>query len=318
MSALRLAFATYAAQPAPTADDAVLVDALARHGAAVTGIPWDSAAEWGAHHAVVIRSTWDYHLRHAEFTEWVRALAADGVTLLNLPPLVLWNGDKRYLRDLAADGVRVVPTSWSDVDDEPATLGAIAGCRGWEGPMVVKPAVSASAHDTWTTGAPPTADDERRFAEARNRTRVLVQPFVREVERDGEWSLVFFAGSFSHAVIKRPRSGDFRVQAEHGGTAERAQASEGLIADGVAVLAAAARRLAISADHILYARVDGVARDGRLLLMELECVEPSLFFAVCPEGAPRLAEAIVVRVSGPAVTEAHGRASSQGHASARR
>lgn len=318
MSELRLAFATYAAHAAPTEDDAVLVEALSRRGATVVGIPWDAPADWRAHDAVVIRSTWDYHLRHAEFTDWVRGLAADGVTVLNVPPLVLWNGDKRYLRDLAVDGVSVVPTSWSDVDDEPDTLGGIVRRRGWEGPLVVKPAVSASAHDTWVTAAPPTAADERRFAEARSRARLLVQPFVPEIEREGEWSLVFLAGRFSHAVLKRPRSGDFRVQAEHGGTAERAAAPPALVADGAAVLAAASHRVSIPTRDIVYARVDGVARDGRLMLMELECVEPSLFFAVCPEGAPRLAEALVARVSGPAVTDAHGHASRQGHASARR
>lgn len=318
MTALRIAFATYGAHPAPTDDDAVLVDALARHGVEVTGIPWDMPADWSDHAAVVVRSTWDYHLRHAEFTDWVRTLEAEGVTVLNVPPLLLWNGDKRYLRDLAADGVRVVPTAWSDVDDEADTLHGIARHHGWGGPLVVKPAVSASAHDTWTTAASPGAADERRFAEARGRSRLLVQPFVPEVERDGEWSLIFFGGAFSHAVLKRPRGGDFRVQAEHGGTAERADASPALVADAAAVLAAAAHRLALSPSAILYARVDGVERDGKLVLMELECVEPSLFFAVCPEGAPRLAEQLVARVSGPAVTDAHGRASRQGHANARR
>ena len=318
MSELRLAFATYAAHPAPTPDDDVLVRELARRGVAVAGIPWDAPVDWSAHDGVVVRSTWDYHLRHADFTRWVRALEADGVTLLNVPPLLLWNADKRYLRDLEAEGIAVVPTAWSDVDDEEPALGAIARRHGWAGPLVVKPAVSASAHDTWTTAPRPSAEDERRYGEARRRSRLLVQPFVPEVERDGEWSLVFLGGGFSHAVLKRPRAGDFRVQAEHGGSAERASPPPSLVDDAGAVLAAAARRLALSVREIVYARVDGVDRGGRLLLMELECVEPSLFFAVCPEGAPRLAEAIVTRVSGPAVTDAHGRASRQGHASARR
>lgn len=318
MSGLRLAFATYAAHPAPTDDDAVLVRELARRGVTVAGIPWDAPRDWSAHDGVIVRSTWDYHVRHAEFTDWVRTLEGDGVTLLNVPPLLLWNADKRYLRDLEGEGVPVVPTAWSDVDDEEPALGAIARHHGWTGPLVVKPAVSASAHDTWATSALPSADDERRYAEARRRSRLLVQPFVPEVERDGEWSLVFLAGAFSHAVLKRPRAGDFRVQAEHGGSAERGSPPASLVADAGAVLAAASRRLALPARDILYARVDGVDRGGRLLLMELECVEPSLFFAVCPDGAPRLAEAIVTRVSGPAVTDAHGHASRQGHASARR
>ena len=317
MSAVRVALATYAAHPAPTDDDALLVDALTRLGAAVAGIPWDAATDWSAHDVVVVRSTWDYHLRHDEFTDWVRGLEHDGVRLLNAPEVLLWNGDKRYLRDLAAEGVAVVPTAWSDVEAD-GTLAQIARRHGWDGALVVKPAVSASAHDTWTTGAPLTAEDERRYAAARLLSRLLVQPFAPEVGAAGEWSLVFIAGAFSHAVLKRPRAGDFRVQAEHGGTAERAEPPLELIADAATVMAAAARRLALPGREILYARVDGVARDGRLLLMELECVEPSLFFAVRPEGAPRLAEAIVARVSGPAVTEAHGRASRQGHASARR
>lgn len=318
MSGARIALATYARKPEATDDDALLVAALRASGADPVALPWDAAhADWQRYDAVVLRSTWDYHLRHDDFLRWVGSLVDAGVPLWNPAPLVRWNSDKRYLPQLAEHGVAVVPTAWSD-DEGERTLRDIARERQWTGTLVVKPAVSASAHGTWRMAWPPTAADEHRYAEARRRGSVMVQPLVAEVEDDGEWSLVFLGGAFSHAVIKRPADGDFRVQAEHGGSARAASPTPALVADARQALEAGVACAGVDVTNVLYARVDGVARQGRLLLMELECIEPSLFLLTDGGAAGRLAAALLARVPGSPVTEAHGRASRQGHASARR
>jgi glutathione synthase/RimK-type ligase-like ATP-grasp enzyme len=120
------------------------------------------------------------------------------------------------------------------------------------------------------------------------RGRWLVQRYARSIER-GELSFVFFDGVFSHVVRKRARAGDFRVQAEHGGTSALELADEGLVAQ-------AARALAALGPAPLYARVDGVLEPDGLTLMELEVVEPQLFFALCPDAGGRLADALLRRM----------------------
>jgi glutathione synthase/RimK-type ligase-like ATP-grasp enzyme len=203
--------------------------------------------------------------------------------------------DKRYLRALAGRGVPVVPTAWVERGDARPLAGILAA-HGWRD-AVVKPVVSASAHATWRTGASASAGaDAGAEAEARFRAQcadgaVMVQPFLEVIRDGGEWSLVFVDGAFSHAVRKRPAPGDFRVQQEHGGSAEPAAAPAALVAHGRAALAAA-QAAAGSASGALYARVDGCETDAGFLLMELELLEPSLFLGADDGAAARLAAAI--------------------------
>jgi glutathione synthase/RimK-type ligase-like ATP-grasp enzyme len=156
---------------------------------------------------------------------------------------------------------------------------------------VVKPAISAAARDTWRVGT-PAPDDEARFQALLQRGTVLVQPYMDVIATQGELSMIFIDGRFSHAVVKRPRHGDFRVQATHGGVADVAYPSEELVRQGAAILRAAPT----AATAPLYARVDGVVVDGVLLLMELELIEPSLFFTGQPHGVERFAAALARRI----------------------
>jgi len=303
--AARIALATYAKLPELNADDRLLLAALRAAGAAAEPAVWDAPRDWGRFDAVVVRSCWDYHRRPAEFLVWIDRVAAAGPRLVNPPAVLHWNADKRYLVDLTAAGVGVVPTAWVGpaADHGPLpTLGDVLRARGWR-EAVVKPAVSASAHETWRTGLNGPADDEARFAALLERLPrgLLVQPFVPEVVADGEWSLVFIGGRFSHAVRKHSAPGDFRVQQEFGGRAVPATPPEALVADARAVVAAATRLTGVPEGAIAYARVDGVARGGRLLLMELECIEPHLFFDAAPGAAERLAALVLTAAPAPVV-----------------
>ena len=298
LSNSRVALITYSGVPAITTDDRLLRDALVARGAEVDAKPWDARADWASYHRLVLRSCWNFHHWPREFLLWVDEVKArhDG-SLRNAPALVRWSVDKRYLQDLDAHGVAIVPTIWvSAVNGEAVpNLDALIAAQGWVGGAVVKPAISATAHETWRVALDDGASHQARFEAllAKSPNGVMVQPFLPEIQADGEWSLVFLGGEFSHAVVKRPADGDFRVQHDFGGTVERREPDASLIEDARAVLEAAARVTNTAVEEILYARVDGIVRKSALLLMELEVIEPVLFFSHAPGAAARMAELIV-------------------------
>ncbi len=245
---------------------------------------------WEEFQGVVVRSCWDYHHRLEEFLAWVTRLERAGVPLWNPPAVLRWNSHKGYLRDLAARGVPIVATRWL-ARGRRVGLAQLLRDERWSD-AVVKPAVSASATDTWRTSAATAGADQGRLEELLRAGDVMVQPFIAEVCDPGEWSVIFFGGRFSHAIRKRPAAGDYRVQWEFGGTAAPMAPPPRLVADAEAVMAAVPGRP-------LYARVDGVERDDRLMLMELELIEPHLFLGWDADATGRLAGALAAFITRP-------------------
>lgn len=301
--ARRVALATSAELAALTPDDRLARAALEESGIVVDAAVWsDPAVRWCDYDLVVVRSCWDYFHRLDEFLAWVERLESLGVPLHNPPALLRWNLDKRYLRQLAGPGVQLPETIWVE---EPAApeLAALLAEAGWA-EAVVKPAVSAGGFETWRATAAGAAAAQARFAALAARGPVMVQRFLPGIVGEGEWSLLFFRGRFSHALVKRAARGEFRVQASHGGTAHPAEAPAWLVGRGEQVLAAAAAAVGL-AEPPLYARVDGVlgtAPDGApaLVLMELEALEPDLFFRIAPAAAERFALAVSAALGAPA------------------
>lgn len=290
---LNLALVTYAAHPALQPDDELLAAALRRAGASAEPVVWnDPAVRWDGYDGIVLRSTWDYFLVPAEFGAWLEERSRAAVPLLNPLAVVRWNADKRYLRELAARGVGIVPTRFVEPGDGAAVLAEILEAEGWDA-AVVKPAVSAGSHQTWRTDRASATDDQVRFTALVADTAVLVQPFVREIEDDGEWSLLFFAGAFSHAVRKRPARGDFRVQVQFGGVYTAEAPPAGAAEAAARVIGEAAAACGVAPAELAYARVDGCMVDGAFALMEVELIEPSLFFTQHPPAAERCAQAIL-------------------------
>ena len=279
-----VAFVTGEEVPGLADDDRLAADILCARGVPVRAARWDAPGiDWAGFAAVVIRSTWDYHLRPGRYRQWLRDRAADGTRLWNPPRAVLGNLHKGYLAALEARGIPVVPTAHL-----PAAPGRVLGDvleeRGYDD-VVIKPAISANARGTWRTSRAAAGADRDRF-EAQSRAEdLLVQPYLSEIAADGEWSLMFFHGAFSHAVRKQPAAGEFRVQEHFGGGAEAAEAAAALVEQARAVLAAAG-------GDLLYARVDGIRRGDDFLLMELEINEPTLFLALSPGAPARFADAI--------------------------
>jgi len=284
----RVAFATAAPWADLAADDRLAAAELEKRGLTVCPALWDSPTEdWAAYDAVVIRSTWDYHTRHAAYLDWLGRLKAAHVYLFNPPEVMRWNSNKTYLQDLARDGVRIPPTMVVEQFSAPS-LERLVREAGWE-KAVVKPTVAANAYETWMTDLGTlqhTPDGQSAFEALLRKSTVLLQAYLPEVATGGEWSFIFFNKAFSHAVLKRPREGDFRVQENYGGKTSPVEAPGRLIAQ-------AERICRTVRDDLLYARVDGVEVNGELVLMELELIEPSLFFGSHPQAAGRFADALL-------------------------
>ena len=266
--------------------DLPLAAALRTAGLEPVAEVWtDPSVDWSSYDAVLLRSVWDYHVRPLEFTEWLSQLDKAGVRLLNDSDLVRWNSDKSYLLELREQGVAIVP---SQIAAGACLREVVGGLNGQE--IVIKPTVSATARHTirGTAGS----EELSQAMDDLPDTVYLVQPFQPEIQSEGEWSLIYLDGEFSHAVLKRPAAGDYRVQNDFGGTAELLEPPAAVLAGSEAALAAAKTRR-----PPVYARVDGIVAGGRYLLMELELIEPYLFLPLAPGSSEHLAKAIANRLN---------------------
>ncbi len=279
-----IAFVTYRGLGGIAPDDTSAAEALRHRGVQVEGVVWDDpSADWAHYDLIVIRSCWDYFYHPERFVAWIDKLEALGARVLNPLPIVRWNHDKKYLRDLERSGVEIAPTFWCERNGAPK-LEEILSAQGWQ-KAVVKPTVSGTSMHTWVVQPPIVADQNSKLAELLSERDMMVQEYMPEIEQ-GEWSIVFLGGEFSHAAVKRPKSGDFRVQDEHGGTWSHQRPDENLRRQAKQILDSVDQQL-------LYARVDGIVRDGRFILMELELIEPMLYFGTNTAAAEMFAEKIL-------------------------
>ena len=252
--------------------------ALTDRGFAIDAIPWTEAGDLSGYDLVVPLLAWGYFDRFDEWLDLLERFERDALPVVNPPALLRWNSDKAYLAELAAKGVASVPTlAVESCDDE-----ALADARRRFGTrqLVIKPPISAGAAGTHRlVPDDPLPDDNRG-------RRAIIQPMIGSITTEGEYSLILFDGKLSHAVVKRPKAGDFRVQPHLGGVTTRCDPPRGGEALARAALAAAPGEAA-------YARVDMVAGDdGTLMIMELELVEPALFLGEAPEGSAAFGAAI--------------------------
>lgn len=230
---------------------------------------WDQPQDWSVYDYAIIRTTWDYTKKLSQFLETLQQIEASGCRLLNNSKIVQWNSNKKYLIELAEKGLNTVPTELFDKQ----RLSLLFDLWQTE-KLVLKPLVGATAEGIRIIGSAEVAGIEQY-------NNYFVQPFVDKIT-DGEKSFHFFNNQFSHGILKVPKSGDFRVQEEHGGdirfyqppSEEIDYASQFLLQD------------------YPYARVDLVNYRDQLVLMELELIEPSLYFRMDPESPLRFAKAL--------------------------
>lgn len=286
-----LAIVTSADLPELFGGEKLLPPALAQLGINTTICIWDDPdVVWQDFDAVIIRCPWDYHEKLPAFLQWLETLRDLKLRVINQLATLQWNLNKKYLFELSQQQLPVIPSFCLSPSDQ-HTLPELMQLLGSE-ELVVKPVQSAGAWRTLRVNRDNLAQMDRDFSAWRREQEFLVQPFMPEIIQDGEWSLIFFQGEYSHALIKRAKAGDFRVQSDHGGTVHVIDAPAAMQAQALQILQAVK-------PMPCYARVDGVVRDGQFMLMELELLEPELFLELDPQAPQRFAQAIVVSLSAP-------------------
>jgi hypothetical protein len=250
----------------------------------VDWIPWRTAdVPWDRYDAVYIGVPWDYPADVQRFLSLLERIDRSRAVLVNDLSLVRWSLAKTYLRDLEQRGADIVPSLWYDR----MPSGELAGWfeRLATRKLIVKPVVSTNATDTFLmTDDSARAEEDVLLRTFRDRA-LVVQPFIASIVSDGEYSLFYFGNEFSHAIRKRPKRDDFRVQEEHGAEICPTEPEPPMIE-------AADRVLRLVDPTPVYARVDFVrGADGRFLLMELELIEPSMYLRMHPAAPERFAAA---------------------------
>ena len=291
---LHVAIATYVSTGAydtnTVDEDALLSNLLEELGISYELLAWsDPDVEWSRFTHVLIKSTWDYFDYYPEFLAWLDKLQALGTSVLNPVATLRWNSSKNYLLELKAKGYpcvagQILPKGTVITLDElhDAIQAAV---------LVVKPLVSGGAKNTLKISRGAGKEMEQKIASLLQEEDFLVQPYIPEIVAVGEYSLIFFNGVFSHAVLKSPAVDDFRVQHYYGGTIQEILPSESM-------LASAQNLVTTFAKDSLYARVDGVEIDGVFHLMELELIEPYLFLGLSEKAIPNYKAALSKRLLG--------------------
>lgn len=291
-----IVFVTCRDHPNGVEDDFLVAPHLEEADYSLRAVSWDEPDfNWAEPRLIVMRSPWDYFQRFGQFLRWLDQLEACNPRVWNPIPLLRSNVHKSYLKRLESEGISIVPTEWCTYHGSVELLSQIHAAakihskESPEGEFVIKPVVSANAaltHRGSLQALTPEKIDEWKIPRG---MELMIQPFLNEIQAEGEWSFVFFNGRFSHSILKSPNASDFRVQPVHGGS------SRGIRADA-SMIASAENALKKIGPSTLYARVDMIRRQGRMLLGELELTEPSLFLATHPDSARRFSDAILSRI----------------------
>lgn len=261
-----------------------MMDALrapfSEKGMHLVDVDWaDASQDWSSYGGAIIGTTWDYWDHHDAFIETLNEIER-ATLLFNTAELVSWNSHKSYLRELAQKGARLIPTLWFDQVDHAAFLSAFEQLDSDD--LVFKRQVGAGADGQFRLSPNDTLPDMPH--------PMMVQPFMRQIQEEGEYSFVFIDGEFCHALLKTAKMGDYRIQSSYGGSETAITPSSTDLADAQAILT--------TLDNIpLYARVDMLrGEDARLLLMELELIEPYLYPPEGPNLGAMMADAVSRRL----------------------
>jgi glutathione synthase/RimK-type ligase-like ATP-grasp enzyme len=265
-------------------DDEHVHETMADQGWEVSALAWkQQQVPWSDFDAVIIRSAWDYPPYVTEFLDVLQEIN-EQTRLANSLELVHWNLSKTYLRDLESKGIGIVPTLWGDDLDETTLLSSMEALGSSE--MVIKPVVGANGEDAFHISRSTSPEQLENVARLFHKRAHMMQPFMSNVISEGEFSLFYFNGKYSHAILKTPTGSEFRSQEERGATIRAARPEARLLMRGL-------QALDCVSPAPLYARLDFVRDDnGDFRVMEMELIEPSLYLRMHPEAPTRFARAI--------------------------
>ncbi|MEK6478467.1 hypothetical protein WJR50_13070 [Catalinimonas sp. 4WD22] len=265
--------------------DRLTFEPLLALGWLVEEVSWrKESADWNQYDAVVIRTTWDYQDDPPAFMKVLEEIEGSKAQLQNSLDLVRWNLSKTYLKALEEKGIAIVPTLWGQSF-------STKNFRRWAQKLethelIVKPVISANADFTYRLPFDTSELELEKIAPDFQQRPFMVQPFMKSIVEEGEYSLFFFGGNYSHTVLKRPKAQDFRVQEEHGGKIVAVEANEKLLKTAYQVMEAIT-------PQPLYARVDLIKdQQDQYVLIEVELIEPSLYFEYCKKSPALFAQAL--------------------------
>ncbi len=270
-------------------DDDLAVEPLRELGWEVASVSWKTDEDWSRFDAVVIRTPWDYQDAPDDFMRVLEDIEQSGARLENPLSVVRWNLPKTYLREMENQGVEIVPTRWGATGTADEIVAHVKALGADE--FIIKPVISANADHTYRLTKEALEEMLGELKEVFKDRAYMVQPFLQNVIGEGEFSLFYFNGKYSHTILKTPKKDDFRVQEEHGGIIQAVEAEPALLAAG--------RRSIALLPNLLYARADFVRSVSGFLLMELELIEPALYFRMNPPSAARFARAFDERMRQP-------------------
>ena len=267
-------------------EEQLLKSALENQGLTVDITYWNNPSyDWSKTRSLVFRTIWDYFERFDEFLLWLEEVRHQ-TQLINSYDLVKWNIDKHYLKELSEKGIKIVPTYFAQKNSQ-RNLAEIIELQQWND-VVIKPAISASAYKTFKILEETVNSNEKLFKDLLNQRDMLVQPFINTIEKFGEASLMVIDGKFTHAILKKAKPGDFRVQDDFGGTVHDYVPTKKEIEFAEMVIEKCKAKP-------LYGRVDIIwDNEKNVYLSELEIIEPELWLRNYPKSAQSIAEAVKI------------------------
>ena len=281
---MKIALLTCEKLPDLTPEDQKLIPALAKHNIEAKAIIWsDKTINWNDFDYLIFRNTWDYFEKETEFTIWLNHIEKLGIKTLNPIEVIKKNIHKFYLREMEKQEISILPTVFIDKTDNLNLAERVA--PHWE-KAVIKPAFSAGSYLTEVFEKSDIPKINKQYKTIASVKELLLQEFMPQIQTLGETSFIFFNKKFSHCVNKKPADGDFRVQSQFGGKYNLVQPSQELIEKALKIVHT-------FQDDLLYARVDGIVIDNDLYLMEIECIEPDLYFNLSKDSLELFVAAIV-------------------------
>ena len=252
--------------------DNLLINPLEKMGWVCDQVPWDTnkLIDWDQYKSVVIRSTWNYQENFLKFIEVLKEINSSSANLQNPIDIVEWNLNKQYLNDLKHKNIKIVPSQWFNSFVPKNIIQSFSYYNSNK--IIIKPCISANADHTYILEEKTALITLNNLKKEYRDKEFIIQPFIQDIKNEGEYSLIYFGNTLSHVLLKTPKVGDFRVQEEHGGTLKSIKNPEQvLIRFGNNVINKLPRAC-------LYSRVDIVRNKNEFLLMEVELIEPSLYF----------------------------------------
>ena len=281
---MKIAILTCEKLPDLNPEDQKIIPALAQHNIQATAAIWsDKTINWSEFDYLVFRNTWDYFEKETEFKIWLNQIAQLEIKTLNPIVTIKQNIHKFYLREMEQQGITILPTVFIDKTNTLNLAELIP--EHWK-KAVIKPAFSAGSYLTEVFEKSEIQAINDKYKSIATEKELLLQEFMPEIQTLGETSFIFFNKKFSHAVNKKPVDGDFRVQSLFGGKYTLVHPSSKMILK-------AQKIVDTFQEDLLYARVDGILIDNELYLMEIECIEPDLYFNLSENAMERFVAEIV-------------------------